>query len=240
MNNPFNDPNHLIKMRKIWNSQEYKNRISNSQPNKLNLDENLLRKLYCQQKKSAKQIATELNISKFSVLKYLKKHKIPIRSKSIATFKVGVADSAWLAGFIDGEGWFGLAHASGGKCANKKWSLRIVVANCNKDSMQKIKNLLGSGCIMKRELSSKSDNWSDCYAIQISGKAIVRLLDLIEPYCIVKTKQIKLFREYLKHQQERKHGALTEDEINFRKSIKLQLSNLTRIYRKSKKSSQEC
>lgn len=100
------------------------------------------------------------------------------------------AERGWLAGFVDGEGSFGVVSNSG------HWRLRGSITNTHRGSLDHIRALIGGGIIIGRASSLKNENWSDCWRIQIQGNALKRLLAAIRPHVIIKREHVELCFKY--------------------------------------------
>lgn len=105
--------------------------------------------------------------------------------------KLTEATCGWLAGFVDGEGSFGVVNNAG------SWRLRGSITNTHRGSLDHVRSLIGGGIIIGRPLSQENENWSDSWKIQIQGNALRRLLDAIRPHVLIKKDQVELCFEYL-------------------------------------------
>ena len=106
---------------------------------------------------------------------------------------------AWAAGFIDGEGHFGLHVTKGRPTDTRKYaSPELTVAQCDRRSLDKLQKILGVG---KVGGPYKKDNakWSDYCLFYVSGlEKIEKAVNLLWPWLgEVKRDQVtSTFAEY--------------------------------------------
>lgn len=146
--------------------------------------------------RSTREVARRLGICKYSVLKYL--HAAGVATVNPHSHKdtvISANAAAWLAGFIDAEGHFGIAKFKSDGVVN--YRPRLTIVNTNKYSIDKVKALAGGGAITCRRKSTENPNWSDCYAITLMGKSMQHTIIATRPYHIVKLKHAALYIEYL-------------------------------------------
>ncbi len=174
---------------------------------------NLITQSY-QEGSSSVEIAKTLRISKFVVLKYLKKNNIPRRPPKYQHQNtiISPTEAAWLAGFIDGEGNVGVV-------SNK---LKLTVSNANKDSIFKIRQLAGGGSINIRHNSKKNPKWSDIYNIKILGNSLRHIIHNISEYSIVKKEHMIISKKWYELLD---NGQLTNNQ---KQLIKSRLQELAR------------
>ncbi|PIV00897.1 hypothetical protein COS54_02225 [Candidatus Shapirobacteria bacterium CG03_land_8_20_14_0_80_39_12] len=113
---------------------------------------------------------------------------------------------AWLAGFIDGEGFIGITFQR--KKENKIQSASplyhpyLVVTNTNQNSIQYIQNLVGDGKVYK--FKARNHLCSPAFQYKLTkGEVLLGLLKGIEPFFVVKKEQSSLVIEYLNLRRER-------------------------------------
>lgn len=112
---------------------------------------------------------------------------------------------AWLAGFIDGEGFIGITFQR--KKENKQQSSTpryhpyLIITNKNRASIFYIKDIVGNGRIYQlRKGTDKSHSPTFQYKLS-KMDALVNLLKEIKPYLRVKHKQCNLLLQYIKTRQ---------------------------------------
>ena len=141
---------------------------------------------------SSGKAAKFLGISRQTVACRLKRLGIKLQIQPTTSDRpITVTEAAWLAGFLDGEGWFGVVSKAG------YHRLRAKVDNTNRESIERVKEIINGGVLKCRKLSSQNKQWQDCFVLQIEGKALRRLLRAIRPYAVVKREQVRLCDEYL-------------------------------------------
>jgi hypothetical protein len=114
-------------------------------------------------------------------------------------------DLIWLAGFLDGEGSFGVNAT---KRKNGKFQLlpAIQVASTEPRAVLKIKKIFEDNEIAHYTngyMSLEYRNAKPAYSIRLGRLSMIaRLLDLIRPYLVVKDAQADLLREYVRLRME--------------------------------------
>lgn len=148
-----------------------------------------------------------------------------------------VSDLIWLAGFLDGEGYFGFnknTRYQSGKTYNY-WYPRVSISNTYEPVLEQIIKILKDNELAfnvthnngrnKRE----QPNWS----IVIQGyKRCKRLLEIIEPYLRVKSNQAELILKWIKSRESHPDfmkgnwgkfntASYTEDEVHLINKVRL-------------------
>lgn len=116
--------------------------------------------------------------------------------------ELSVADAAYIAGFIDGEGSIFLEKRK------NKASLRLSVSNTNKAVMDWIIEKIGVGVVHSGRKQSEKNK--QVHIFILSGESVETLLKQIEPYLIVKKEQAKLA---LETQERLRNPALNADRV---------------------------
>lgn len=80
-------------------------------------------------------------------------------------------DVAWLAGWLEGEGYFGVAPSG---------SPIIQVSCTDKDIVEKASKLMGSNGVKFQ--SRRKPHWKDVYKTHLHGQSAVNIMKLIRPY----------------------------------------------------------
>lgn len=112
---------------------------------------------------------------------------------------------AWLAGFIDGDGFIGLTFQR--KKENKQQSSTplyhpyLIITNKNKTSIFYVKEMIGEGCVY--QLGKKANKQhSPIFQYKLSKMdALINLLEKIKPYLKIKHLQCDLLLKYIKTRQ---------------------------------------
>ncbi|HDO20099.1 MAG TPA: hypothetical protein ENG81_01050 [Candidatus Bathyarchaeota archaeon] len=106
----------------------------------------------------------------------------------------------YIAGFVDGEGYFGLIKKSSKVCTRGYYYtpvLKIAQACKNDGVLRAIKEFIGYGNLEFRK--SLKPNISDSSSLEFRGmKRVVPIIDKLLPYLIVKKKQAELLKEFSK------------------------------------------
>ena len=114
---------------------------------------------------------------------------------------------AWLAGFIDGEGFIGITFQrkkeNTQQSATPRYHPYLIITNKDKNSIYFIKNIVGEGRIYESKVNDSSP--SPIYQYKLTkARELTNLLKEIKQYLIVKNQQCELLLEYLKLRKERK------------------------------------
>lgn len=118
-----------------------------------------------------------------------------------------LSQRAWLAGFIDGDGFIGITFQR--KKANKQQSSTpryhpfLIITNRNKKAILHIKNIIGEGRIYQFRRKSNTSH-SPIFQYKLSKmEALANLLEKIKPYLKIKHLQCDLLLRYIKIRQKR-------------------------------------
>ena len=127
----------------------------------------------------------------------------------------------YLAGFFDGEGCVSIdqhIHTKRGIAGLRTFSINVRISNVNLEVLEWFQSLVGGHIYTHdKPKGNRKPNWQ----IYLSGKPAKQLFDAIEPFVIVKRRQIALVREFYVLQGKRvpqARAALWERmrELNFR------------------------
>lgn len=106
---------------------------------------------------------------------------------------------AWLAGFIDGEGYLGITFQRKKEtrlqAASPLLHPYVVVVNTNREVLQHIRELIGDGHVY---LSKKgSDRTKESYQYKLTKMVVlVDLLEALESYFRIKSQQCRILIEF--------------------------------------------
>lgn len=90
-----------------------------------------------------------------------------------------VADAAWLAGIIDGEGTFALTHGGDGIKPN----LRLAVYNTSEPILVKVRRILAdSAASYYEKRDTRSERWTPCSNVIVGTEGVLRLYDPLRPH----------------------------------------------------------
>jgi len=97
-------------------------------------------------------------------------------------------DLRWLAGYMDGEAYFGV---------NANRGIVISIANTHKPSLDYIQSALGGAVYAHNKTkTSLKPHWRPQYRWQILGKRAAEVSQLVLPYLHEKKEQAKLLVQY--------------------------------------------
>ena len=153
--------------------------------------------------------------------------------------KYSIAQLAYLAGILDGEGTISMSDkrimkrkSKGIRITNKVYRARInfstTVTVCNTDIVLMnwlLENFRGSLSFSKRQ----KDNWKPKITWIMPTKKISYILEQIYPYLVLKKQQAKLMIEARKTFDSNQKQLLTSDEVYNRR---LEISQLIRNHNK--------
>lgn len=128
---------------------------------------------------------------------YKKCHKCGTRDPLGLKPKVILSDiqRAWLASAVDFEGTLTLVREKGGKTENGsprgyKYTPYFIIANTNREIVEKIKELCGCGHIYTKVY--ENPKWKDIHAFRMGASGIRVILPQILPYLIIKKRQAQI------------------------------------------------
>ena len=118
--------------------------------------------------------------------------------------KLSKTEKAWLAGFIDGEGYIGLTFQRKKVTKHSAASLRyhpfLIIANTNKEVLYFIRELIGEGRIYVMHKSTNNKKTSYQYKLT-KMDVLYEILVLLLPYLRVKGVQCQLLINYIKRRR---------------------------------------
>jgi hypothetical protein len=104
----------------------------------------------------------------------------------------------YIAGFVDGEGYFGLIKKSSKVCTKGYYYtpvLKIAQVSRNDGVLRAIKEFIGHGNLELRK--ALQANASDSTSLEFRGmKRVIPIIDKLLPYLMVKKKQAELLKEF--------------------------------------------
>jgi len=120
---------------------------------------------------------------------------------------ITVEELAYLAGFIDGEGSFGISYSRG----QGSFYVRISLTNTDHDGLLYVANLLQKAANRNDEVpiywEPAKDNRRKLGIIQLQCATQVKAILLaLQPYIVLKQKRLKLLLAFLKSEKNRKEG----------------------------------
>ena len=109
------------------------------------------------------------------------------------------AESAWLAGIIDGEGTIGI-WSNGKSSRRTNYVAHLQVGNTNTQMLLRIVEFTGCGTINSGK--ARRENHKQLYKWRVNPMQIRGILPQIEPYLVIKRFQAQLVIEYLRMQKD--------------------------------------
>ena len=108
-----------------------------------------------------------------------------------------IAQIAYLAGLIDGEGCLYIGHTKQGKYGNGyQWHSMLKITSCDEALIIWLENIFGGSKDSRYRWTSKKKFTRPVYNWQATGAMLDYLLPLIEPYLIIKAKQCDVMKRY--------------------------------------------
>ncbi len=107
-------------------------------------------------------------------------------------------NKAYLAGLVDGEGYFGLIPIRKKESTNTTYQcvVKLCLAGLNAEKVIKLIADNYKGHLYKRNKNTATGK--EVFSVEIKSKPRVKaLLDDIQPYLLVKKEQAELMREYI-------------------------------------------
>ena len=102
-------------------------------------------------------------------------------------------DIAYIAGFIDGEGWIGISRSRAARSYRPSYSPKICVTSTKREILDWIRGKLQCGFVCKgKRIKTRNDKWNDSFMWAISSRAILQIAPLLMPYVHLKKRQLKI------------------------------------------------
>lgn len=95
--------------------------------------------------------------------------------------------SAWMAGFIDGDGWIGIARQLREDRPSPTYRPQVKVANQNEGSLG----------LFVSEYGGRIANRDDCFVWRCPSSSMRQLLQSITPFLIIKKRQARVVLDYM-------------------------------------------
>ena len=142
--------------------------------------------------------------------------------------------SAWLVGFIDGEGYLGITFQrkkeTRAQAASSLYHPYLIIANTNQPVLSYIRNIVGDGNVYSGKKVTEKTKESFQYKLT-RMEVLHDLLESIESYLQIKAPQCRILIEFIKRRRvaqpttgrgSRGRTSFTaEDENSFRTLLKL-------------------
>lgn len=119
----------------------------------------------------------------------------------------------YVAGFLDGEGWFRIKKTKGYK--SPSYQILVGASSTDEEILKLLVKKYG-GSIYKR---FKKDNWKAEYSYQIMCKQAEQLIEKILPYLIIKKERAFICLELSKSKKLENGVKLTQETIDYRENL---------------------
>lgn len=162
--------------------------------------------------------------SKYFRDRYHENHIIHTESTD-AINKLSETQKAYLAGLIDGEGCFGIAHI--GK--SNTYVPKIGIQMTDETVIMWVRDITNSSCRSSMRFDKESNkNWRTQYLVRFSGKRAILLSKLLLPYLITKKKQAELLVEFEETYIHDDNGVAIPLNVEHREYLKQTIMRLNR------------
>jgi hypothetical protein len=135
-------------------------------------------------------------------------------------------DKAYLAGLIDGEGCIFISKYKGKNNTTPVYSLRVVIALTDEDTINHWHRVTGAGCVHRDESRSRQrDNNSIAWQWIISQNDAVQFLQAVYDYLYMKKDQADTAFEFMRIKTDRsgRYGVVNEHITRKREALRLRL-----------------
>jgi len=135
------------------------------------------------------------------------------------------AELAYWAGFIDGEGSiFIKKEKSRAGRVTPIYELALKVENTNKEVIERFFKTFQSGYKTYREKNGK--NGKPLYGVTIKQQKALNILEMLEPFIIVKKKNIEIAKAFLNLKTEFHGKTLSDEEVKKREYFYQEMKKL--------------
>jgi hypothetical protein len=131
---------------------------------------------------------------------------------------------AYLAGIFDGEGSVYLRRAYNRYGPRRTFSLSVtVVCGCHRNAIARINRMIGTKTLEK---INGTGNKRTAWRIRLHGSQATRFLEGVQPFVLMKTRQIKIAIAFQKAKPSRGMHPLSETHVQFEQKCKDELTIL--------------
>jgi hypothetical protein len=140
-------------------------------------------------------------------------------------------DIKYIAGFWDGEGSITIQRQKIKNSDKLQYFLYIKASNTNREVLEEIKKFFGIGVITTN--GKPKEHYRQTWQYQSSCNDAYEIVKMLYPYLIIKKVQAELameFQERMNIYKKRccRYSKVTVDEQEYRKNIKIMISNLNK------------
>jgi len=108
-----------------------------------------------------------------------------------------IAEIAYLAGLIDGEGCIYIGHTKQGKYGNGyQWHSMLKITSCDEELIIWLENTFGGSKDSRYRWTSKQKFTRPVYNWQATGPMLDYILPQVKPFLIIKKKQCDVMMRY--------------------------------------------
>lgn len=154
-----------------------------------------------------------------------------MKKSHLYTLSLTPTQKAYIAGFFDGEGCLSY-YKMKSKSSIRGWAFVgcAYMTNTHLETIIALKNMIGFGCVRKRNVYSYTGNRKETWNISFSPRQLKILLKAISPYLITKRQQAKIMLDYLNTLKWGRglNNPLSEKEIEYRESLFVIFKRLNR------------
>jgi hypothetical protein len=144
-----------------------------------------------------------------------------------------IAQIAYLAGIIDGEGCLFLGVVKQGKYGTGyQWHSMLKVTSCDESLILWLENIFGGSKDSRYRWTSKKAFTRPVYNWQATGPMLDYILPQIEPYLIIKSKQCDVMKRYRKTSHNIGSKRLPIEVHHQRMELLVEMRNLNSRYHK--------
>lgn len=138
-----------------------------------------------------------------------------------------LAQKAYLAGIIDGEGCFYIGRVKQGKYGcGWQWHSLIRVTSCDEELILWLENIFGGSKDSRYRWTGKKKYCRPVYNWQATGEMLNYILNCIEPYLIIKKKQCNVMKRYRLTSKNIGSKRLSEEIVKKRFELLKEMKNL--------------
>lgn len=111
---------------------------------------------------------------------------------------MSVAEAAYMAGFIDGEGTFAIVRQKKAETrTGRQYRAVFSVANTNREGLIHLQRACGNGAIHLKHSPGRTGNYRPLYHLRFTANQARHLLPQLFPYLVVKREAAALLQQFL-------------------------------------------
>ena len=140
-------------------------------------------------------------------------------------------DLAYIAGFVDGEGYIGIKKKIRRRTNYSPcYSERVSVGNINKEVIDNINNLV-NGYVKYRKASKLTKN--GCWYWEVTEEKARKFLKMIYPYLIVKKPEADILKQLSENKKETNRSGVPKENLEFREKLYLKIKEIHKYEEKN-------